>query len=168
MCGGQISIITFITFSADIARILKHIGEDTEAEHCASTPVTPCIAPARRSPHALRQHAGHRCRMTVGRSRRGKAWTLRRIGSWQTNHRPTAPTISAPLGEFAELANGGNGTAVVGLCLSVLICACLCLHDVGRVVWTVGFGSFLGFRQSPQGKPVFPGRFTVRYLGSCG
>jgi len=40
-------------------------------------------------------------------------WTLSRIGSWQTNHRPTAPTISAPLGEFAELANGGNGTAVV-------------------------------------------------------
>jgi len=50
MCGGQIRIIAFITFSADIARILKHIGEDTEAEHCASTPVTPCITPARGPP----------------------------------------------------------------------------------------------------------------------
>ena len=61
MCGGQIRIIAFITFiafiafSADTARTLEHVGEDTEAEHCASTPVTPCITPARRSPHALRQ-----------------------------------------------------------------------------------------------------------------
>ena len=56
MCGGQIRIIAFITFiafiafSADIAKTLEHVGEDTEAEYCASTPVTPCIAPARGPP----------------------------------------------------------------------------------------------------------------------
>ena len=53
MCGGHICIIAFIAFGAfgaDIARILDHVGEDTEAGHCASTPVTPCITQARGPP----------------------------------------------------------------------------------------------------------------------
>ncbi len=44
MCGGQmriITFITFITFSADIHKILEHIGVDPEA---------PRIAPARGPP----------------------------------------------------------------------------------------------------------------------
>jgi hypothetical protein len=30
-CGGQMRIIAFITFSADIHKILEHIGVDPEA-----------------------------------------------------------------------------------------------------------------------------------------
>ncbi|MCW2313547.1 hypothetical protein M2244_003300 [Rhodoferax antarcticus] len=41
MCGGQMRIIAFITFSADIHKILEHIGVDPEA---------PCITPARGPP----------------------------------------------------------------------------------------------------------------------
>jgi len=41
MCGGQMRIIAFITFSADIHKILEHIGVDTQA---------PRIAPARGPP----------------------------------------------------------------------------------------------------------------------
>ena len=41
MCGGQMRIIAFITFSADIYKILEHIGVDPEA---------PRIAPARGPP----------------------------------------------------------------------------------------------------------------------
>jgi len=41
MCGGQMRIIAFITFSADIHKILNHIGVDPEA---------PRIAPARGPP----------------------------------------------------------------------------------------------------------------------
>jgi len=41
MCGGQMRIIAFITFSADIQKILDHIGVDPEA---------PRIAPARGPP----------------------------------------------------------------------------------------------------------------------
>ena len=83
MCGRQMRIIAFITFSADIHKILDHVGVWIP------------------KPRALRQHAGHRWGMTVVRRRRGKVLRLCRTGSWQTNHRPTIPTISAPLGEFA-------------------------------------------------------------------
>ena len=41
MCGGQMRIIAFITFSADIHKILEHVGVDPEA---------PRIAPARGPP----------------------------------------------------------------------------------------------------------------------
>jgi hypothetical protein len=41
MCGGQMRIIAFITFSADIHKILEHIGGALEA---------PRIAPARGLP----------------------------------------------------------------------------------------------------------------------
>ena len=41
MCGGQMRIIAFITFSADIHKILEHIGVDTQA---------PRITPARGPP----------------------------------------------------------------------------------------------------------------------
>ncbi|APW45148.1 transposase Tn3 [Rhodoferax antarcticus ANT.BR] len=41
MCGGQMRIIAFITFSADIHKILEHIGVDPEA---------PRITPARGPP----------------------------------------------------------------------------------------------------------------------
>ncbi len=41
MCGGQMRIIAFITFSADIHKILNHIGVEPEAPH---------IAPARGPP----------------------------------------------------------------------------------------------------------------------
>ena len=41
MCGGQMRIIAFITFSADIQKILEHIGVDPEA---------PRITPARGPP----------------------------------------------------------------------------------------------------------------------
>ena len=41
MCGGPMRIIAFITFSADIHKILDHIGVDPEA---------PRIAPARGPP----------------------------------------------------------------------------------------------------------------------
>ena len=41
MCGGQMRIIAFITFSADIHKILEHIGVDSEA---------PRITPARGPP----------------------------------------------------------------------------------------------------------------------
>ena len=40
-CGGPMRIIAFITFSADIHKILEHIGVDSEA---------PRIAPARGPP----------------------------------------------------------------------------------------------------------------------
>jgi len=53
MCGGHICIIAFIAFiafGADIARILDHIGVDTEAGHCANTRATPCITLARGPP----------------------------------------------------------------------------------------------------------------------
>ena len=35
MCGGQMRIIAFITFSADIHKILEHIGVDTQAPRIA-------------------------------------------------------------------------------------------------------------------------------------
>ncbi len=41
MCGGQMRIIAFITFSTDIHKILEHIGVDPEA---------PSITPARGPP----------------------------------------------------------------------------------------------------------------------
>jgi hypothetical protein len=41
MCGGLMRIIAFITFSADVHKILEHIGVDAEA---------PRIAPARAPP----------------------------------------------------------------------------------------------------------------------
>ena len=41
MCGGQMRIIAFIPLSADIHRILNHIGVDPQAA---------CIAPARGPP----------------------------------------------------------------------------------------------------------------------
>ena len=41
MCGDQMRIIAFITFSADIHKILEHIGVDAEA---------PRITPARGPP----------------------------------------------------------------------------------------------------------------------
>ena len=41
MCGDQMRIIAFITFSADIHKILEHIGVDVE---------TPRITPARGPP----------------------------------------------------------------------------------------------------------------------
>jgi hypothetical protein len=41
ICGGQMRIIAFITHSADIRRILAHIGADSEPQH---------IAPARGPP----------------------------------------------------------------------------------------------------------------------
>ncbi len=41
MCGGQMRIIAFITFSADIQKILEHIGVEPEA---------PRITPARGPP----------------------------------------------------------------------------------------------------------------------
>ena len=41
MCGGQMRIIAFITFSADIQKILEHIGVGPEA---------PRITPAREPP----------------------------------------------------------------------------------------------------------------------
>lgn len=40
-CGGQMRIIAFIAFSADIQKILDHIGVEPEA---------PCITPARGPP----------------------------------------------------------------------------------------------------------------------
>ena len=48
-------------------------------------------------------------------------WTLSRVGSWQTNHRRTTPTISAPLGEFSlvnflNLRMVANGTVGAELC----------------------------------------------------
>ena len=41
MCGGQMRLIAFITHSADIRKILDHIGVDCEAPH---------ISPARGPP----------------------------------------------------------------------------------------------------------------------
>ena len=41
LCGGQMRIIAFITYSADICQILDHIGADAEP---------PCITPARGPP----------------------------------------------------------------------------------------------------------------------
>jgi len=41
LCGGQMRIIAFITYSADIGQILEHIGAETEP---------PRITPARDSP----------------------------------------------------------------------------------------------------------------------
>ncbi len=41
LCGGQLRIIAFITFSADIQKILEHIGVDADA---------PRIAPGRGPP----------------------------------------------------------------------------------------------------------------------
>ena len=41
MCGGKMRIIAFITFSADIRKILQHIGVEPEA---------PRITPARGPP----------------------------------------------------------------------------------------------------------------------
>jgi hypothetical protein len=35
MCGGQMRITVFITFSADIHKILEHIGVDPEAPRIA-------------------------------------------------------------------------------------------------------------------------------------
>jgi len=83
MCGGQMRIIAFITFSADIYKILEHIGVDPEA---------PRIAPAR----------GHRCGTTVvlrNHRNRARVWRLSRTGIWQTNHHPSSQTISAQTGE---------------------------------------------------------------------
>ena len=39
-CGGQMRIIAFITFSADIQKILEHIGVEPEAPH-----ITPARGP---------------------------------------------------------------------------------------------------------------------------
>ena len=40
MCGGQMRIIAFITFSADIYKMLEHIGVAPEAPR-----ITPARAP---------------------------------------------------------------------------------------------------------------------------
>ena len=40
MCGGQMRIIAFITFSADTQKILEHIGVDPEAPR-----ITPACGP---------------------------------------------------------------------------------------------------------------------------
>ena len=86
-------IIAFITYSADIAKILEYIGVDTVA------------------PRASPQRAGHRFGMTAPRRSRARVSWASRIGIWQTNHHPTTPKISAP---FSELAIGGKGLAGVG------------------------------------------------------
>jgi hypothetical protein len=59
--GGQMHLIVFITSSADIHKILDHIGVETQA---------PCITPARGPPLW-----GVRVRR-----RRGKVWRLYRTG----------------------------------------------------------------------------------------
>ncbi len=51
-CGGTMRIIAFITFSADIHKILEHIGVDSEAP----------------------RHAGHRCGMTVVLRIKARVW----------------------------------------------------------------------------------------------
>jgi len=85
-------IIAFITFSADIHKILEHIGVDPEA---------PRIAPARGPP--LWDECG-----APESQEQDEGVELSRTGIWQTNHRPSTPTISAPLGEFAAMGNGSR------------------------------------------------------------
>lgn len=77
--GGQMRIIAFVTFNADIQKILDHIGVDTEA---------PRITPACQPP------------LWEGevRRRRGRAWRLSRIGIRQTNHRLRSPCLNAQHG----------------------------------------------------------------------
>ena len=93
-------IIAFITFSADIRKILEHLGVDPEA---------PRITPARGPP----------LWDELVRRRRARVWRLSRIAIWQTNHRQTTPTINALLGEFAM---GRDDCAGVGLCSEVARC----------------------------------------------
>ncbi|OLP06638.1 transposase [Rhodoferax antarcticus ANT.BR] len=74
-CGGQMRIIAFITFSADIHKILEHIEVEPEA---------PRITPARGPP--LWDECG------AQETREGVEAC--RTGIWQTNRRPNTPTIS--------------------------------------------------------------------------
>ncbi len=79
-CGETMRIIAFITFSADIPRILEHIGVDS---------VAPRITPARGPP--LWDDCGAQ-----------EPWEgvdAMPDGIWQTNHHPTTPKISVPFGE---------------------------------------------------------------------
>jgi len=89
-------IIAFITFSADIHKILEHIGVEPEA---------PRIASARGPP----------LWDAVVRRNRGRVWRLSQIGIWQPSQHQTTPTISVLLG---ELALGRDDCAGVGLCYS--------------------------------------------------
>ena len=42
MCGGQMRIIAFITFSADIQKILEHIGvEESMGQNLSASPWGP-------------------------------------------------------------------------------------------------------------------------------
>jgi hypothetical protein len=70
ICGGQMHIIAFITHSADIRRILNHIGVKSQ-------------------PRTLLRRVGHRCGMIVMR-RRVRAPKLSQIGTWPHNQHKTA------------------------------------------------------------------------------
>ncbi|OLP06652.1 putative transposase [Rhodoferax antarcticus ANT.BR] len=89
-------IIAFITFSADIHKILEHIEVEPEA---------PRITPARGPP--LWDECG------AQETREGVEAC--RTGIWQPSQHQTTPTISALLG---ELALGRDDCAGVGLCSS--------------------------------------------------
>ena len=141
-CGGQMRIIAFITFSADIHKILEHIGMEPESPR----------------PRALPRHAGHRCGMSVVRRRHrrwARVWRLCRTGMRQTNHRPTTPTISALPGEPDK---GGGTAAWAGLC-PIGVPASLCFDRRANSSQT---------RQVTAGVSAFCGPIFGGYSGSCG
>ena len=89
MCASQMRIIAFITFSADIHKILDHIGVDPEA---------PRIAPARGPPlwdDCAAQETGE---------------GVNAMPDWEmtANQHRTTPTISVHTG---EPETGGEGSA---------------------------------------------------------
>jgi hypothetical protein len=88
--------VALIVFSANLHKILEHIGVEPEAAR---------IAPARGPP----------LWGDCAAQETGRVLALSQTGIRQINHRPTAPTISTPLGKFAELANGGDSPAGAGL-----------------------------------------------------
>ena len=91
-------------------------------------------------------HAGHRCGTTaVRRNHRNRARVLRlsRTGIWQTNHRPTIPTISARNGEPEK--GGRDDCAGVGLYPWVARCV---VWDDGAQILADSDGQF-------RGNPVF-------------
>jgi hypothetical protein len=93
ICAGQMRVIAFITYSADIRHILAHIGAQTEK---------PRIAPARGPPLWDESHAGA-----------VKVWSPCRIGARVAKrHQPLRPvSASVGEGENSELTAAGRQAA---------------------------------------------------------
>ena len=129
-------IIAFITFSADMHKILDHIGVDSQA---------PRITPARGPP------LWDEC----GAQEPGEGVDAMLAGILPANQPPTTPKISAQTGEPADLKS--DDCAGVGLCPQPSFACRLCR-------WAVG-GKTLGIQIATSRKARLLRTFSGAILG---